>query len=291
MDEANEQKGIAFMQEAQKKLNSKGFMGGLFGGGSKVDEALELYSRAANSFKMAKKWGSAGNAFLEAANLHVKNGSRHDAANMYVDAANCFKKSDQNEAVNCLSKAIEIYTDMGRFTMAARHHISIAEIYETDVGDLEKAMQHYEQAADYYKGEESNSSANKCLLKVAQHAAQMDKFEKAIGIYEDIGNSALENSLLKYSAKEYFFKAAICHLCVDSLNAQQAIQKYEEKYPAFQDSRESKLIKTLIEHIEEQNVEGFSEAIKDYDTISRLDPWYTNMLLKVKKGMSESELC
>jgi hypothetical protein len=31
MDEANEQKGIAFMQEAQKKLNSKGFMGGLFG--------------------------------------------------------------------------------------------------------------------------------------------------------------------------------------------------------------------------------------------------------------------
>lgn len=101
----------------------------------------------------------------------------------------------------------------------------------------------------------------------------------------------MENSLLKYSAKEYFFKAAICHLCVDSLNAQQAIQKYEEKYPAFQDSRESKLIKTLIEHIEEQNVEGFSEAIKDYDTISRLDPWYTNMLLKVKKGMSESELC
>jgi alpha-soluble NSF attachment protein len=67
-----------------------------FSGGSKVDEALELYSRAANSFKMAKKWGSAGNAFLEAANLHVKNGSRHDAANMYVDAANCFKKSDQN---------------------------------------------------------------------------------------------------------------------------------------------------------------------------------------------------
>jgi alpha-soluble NSF attachment protein len=91
-----------------------------------------------------------------------------------------------SEAVNCLSKAIEIYTDMGRFTMAARHHISIAEIYETDVGDLEKAMQHYEQAADYYKGEESNSSANKCLLKVAQHAAQMDKFEKAIGIYEDV---------------------------------------------------------------------------------------------------------
>ena len=30
----------------------------------------------------------------------------------------------------------------------------------------EKAMQHYERSADYFKGEESNSSANKCMLKV-----------------------------------------------------------------------------------------------------------------------------
>lgn len=26
------------------------------------------------------------------------------------------------EAANCLSKAVDIYTDMGRFTMAAKHH-------------------------------------------------------------------------------------------------------------------------------------------------------------------------
>ena len=28
-------------------------------------------------------------------------------------------------------------------------------------------MQHYEKAADFFKGEESNSSANKCMLKVS----------------------------------------------------------------------------------------------------------------------------
>ena len=37
------------------------------------------------------------------------------------------------EAVNSLMKAIEVYTDMGKFTMAAKHHQSIAEIYETEV--------------------------------------------------------------------------------------------------------------------------------------------------------------
>jgi alpha-soluble NSF attachment protein len=39
---------------------------------------------------------------------------------------------------------------------------------------------------------------------------------------------------LKYSAKEYFFRAALCHLCIDLLNAQHAVQQYENMYPAFQ---------------------------------------------------------
>ena len=56
------------------------------------------------------------------------------------------------EAVSCLLKAIEIYTDMGRFSIAAKHHQTIAEIYETELADLDRAVQHYEQAADYFKG-------------------------------------------------------------------------------------------------------------------------------------------
>lgn len=61
-----------------------------------MEEAVECYQRAANMFKMAKKWGAAGNAFCEAANLHAKTGSKHDVATNYVDAANCYKKSDPN---------------------------------------------------------------------------------------------------------------------------------------------------------------------------------------------------
>lgn len=75
---------------------------------------------------------------------------------------------------------------MGRFTMAAKYHQNIAEIFETDGMDLEQAVQHYEQAADYFRGEESNSSANKCLLKVAQYAAQLENYDKAIQIYQQV---------------------------------------------------------------------------------------------------------
>ena len=102
-----------------------------------------------------------------------------------MDAANCYKKNDPKEAAASLQKvsfllvksqmlfvqkqllqAIDIYTDMGRFTIAAKHHETIAGIFESEVdiciqlqfqlrncfqsrifqcADLDKAMQHYEQ--------------------------------------------------------------------------------------------------------------------------------------------------
>uniref|UniRef100_A0A3Q2TPJ7 NSF attachment protein beta n=1 Tax=Fundulus heteroclitus TaxID=8078 RepID=A0A3Q2TPJ7_FUNHE len=247
-----EKEAIQLMADADKKVKSSGsFLGGMFGGGHhKVEEACEMYCRAANMFKMAKNW---------------------------------------SEAIKCLNAAIDIYTDMGRFTIAAKHHISTAEIYESELVDIEKAIAHYEQAADYYKGEESNSSANKCLLKVGAYCAQLEQYQKAIEIYEQVGASTMDNPLLKYSAKEYFFKAALCHFIVDELNAKIAVEKYEEMFPAFSDSRECKLLKKLLEAHEEQNCEAFTEAVKEFDSISRLDQWHTTLLLRIKKTIQGDE--
>lgn len=74
-------------------------------------------------FKMSKKWKEAGEAFCAAAELHGKAGSRHDAATNFVDASNCYKKSDPNESVSCLMKAIEIYT--GKKEIFHSHHVLI----------------------------------------------------------------------------------------------------------------------------------------------------------------------
>ena len=89
-----------------------------------------MYARAANLFKMAKKWGQAGNTFNTIAQHHVKAGSKHDAATNLIDAANCYRKTDPKEATTTFQKAIDIYTEMGRFTIAAKHHQTIAEICE-----------------------------------------------------------------------------------------------------------------------------------------------------------------
>ncbi|NWQ83218.1 SNAB protein, partial [Columbina picui] len=232
MDSAGkEREAVQLMAEAEKRVKgSHSFLRGLFGGNTRVEEACEMYTRAANMFKIAKNWSAAGNAFCQAAKLHMQLQSKHDSATSFVDAGNAYKKADPQEAINCLNAAIDIYTDMGRFTIAAKHHITIAEIYEAELVDIEKA------GLDC-------SSANKCLLKVAAYAAQLEQYQKAIEIYEQVGTNTMDNPLLKYSAKEYFFKAALCHFIVDELNAKLALEKYEEMFPAFTDSRECKLLK------------------------------------------------
>uniref|UniRef100_A0A8D2HI76 NSF attachment protein beta n=1 Tax=Urocitellus parryii TaxID=9999 RepID=A0A8D2HI76_UROPR len=290
MDNAGkEREAVQLMAEAEKRVKaSHSFLRGLFGGNTRIEEACEMYTRAANMFKMAKNWSAAGNAFCQAAKLHMQLQSKHDSATSFVDAGNAYKKADPQEAINCLNAAIDIYTDMGRFTIAAKHHITIAEIYETELVDIEKAIAHYEQSADYYKGEESNSSANKCLLKVAAYAAQLEQYQKAIEIYEQV--RILMIPVLMYHHQCLFFSIALLMSIKSdtdewSFLPQLALEKYEEMFPAFTDSRECKLLKKLLEAHEEQNSEAYTEAVKEFDSISRLDQWLTTMLLRIKKSI------
>jgi alpha-soluble NSF attachment protein len=112
-------------------------------------------------------------------------------------------------------------------------------------------------------------------------------------LYDDIlnelkiGTASIENALLKYGAKDHFFRAGLCHLCIDHLNCQQAIARYESILAAFTDSREANFLKQLAQSVDENNVENFTNTVKDYDNMSRLDNWCTTLLLRVKKTMNE----
>uniref|UniRef100_A0A4W4EET2 N-ethylmaleimide-sensitive factor attachment protein, alpha b n=1 Tax=Electrophorus electricus TaxID=8005 RepID=A0A4W4EET2_ELEEL len=288
-----EREAWALTAEADKKMKTSGSLfGTFFGSSSKAEEACDMYVRAANMFKMAKNWHAAGDAFRKAAKLRLRMQSKHDAAVHFIDAGNAYKKTDPQEAIQCLTRAIDIYTDMGRFTIAAKHHISVAEIYESELVDIDK----YGLPCNSVTGPCECcilsffcSAANKCLLKVATYAAQLEQYQKAIEIYEQVGTYCMDTTLLKYGAKDHFFRAALCHFCVDMLNAKLAVQRYEEMFPAFSDARECKLIKKLLDAHEEQDVAAYTDAVKEFDSITRLDQWQTTMLLRIKKTIKEED--
>jgi alpha-soluble NSF attachment protein len=150
--------------------------------------------------------------------------------------------------------------------------------------------------------------ANKHYLKVADLAALEGDYYKAIENYERIGRSSITNNLMKWSVKDYFLKAGICHLaskvCLDStapafvllltvlqdiVAANRALESYRDTDHTFASTREHQLLVDLVQAIEAGDQEAFSDKLFQYDQLSKLDKWKTTLLLRIKSNIEEAE--
>lgn len=284
-DASNEAKGNDWFDKGEKKIRSFS----LFNNGSKYEDAGDMFIKAANLFKMSKNWEKAALSFDRAADCNIKLGSKHEAASNYVNASICVKKINVAESIRYLKVAVELFTDEGRFSIAAKHQKEIAEMYEGEL-DYENSLQAYQSAAEFYDGEGSSSSAGSCLLKVAQLSAQLEKYERAIELYEQVAKTSLENNLLKWSVKEYFLRAGLCHLCSgDTVSARRAVEKYQEMDTSFSSQRECKFLEQLIADTENYDAEAFTAAVVDFDSVSKLDQWKTSILLRIKNSIKNED--
>lgn len=187
-------------------------------------------------------------------------------------------------------------------------------------------MEAYQTAADYYAGEESHSSANQCLLKVATFATTTKDYKKAIEIYEQarplrpasrgacrpgrrhtdatrtrtrhtgatptlaqVAMSSLESTLLKWSVKDYLLRAGCCHLATGETGAAtRALEKYSSMDVTFGGTREGQFLASMAQAFDDLDVDTFTDAIRDFDEISRLDAQKTSLLLEAKNLLKAS---
>ena len=325
-----EKRGLDLMAAAAKAL--KRFS--LFSATSKYEDAIDLFGKAANFFKMAKRWQSAGEAFVKCAECEMKLKSHHEAAAHFVEAAKMYSRVDPAEAISHYRQAIVMFCEIGRFTSAARHAEDIAALYETD-NNVEEALSYFQQAADYYSGEDATTKASKCLAKVAQYSATLDKYNEAVQVFERLGTECLDSNLLKFNAKRHFLHAGFCTLARGDLVAmRQALERYSELDYSFQGSREHQLLEKTTDAYENYDLDAFSDTLSvpfavyrglrtcdppplgvclrsmrlmpvyficcdppthpkpmprySYDKISKLNPWETGVLLKVKQAIEAS---
>ena len=247
---------------------------------------MDLYKQAANAYKMSKQLEAAGRAFQRQAECHLNLNSKHEAASAYQSAATCFMKINAGEAINSLSRAVELFVDEGRFGPAAKHEQQMGELLE-EQGDMESALGHFQTAADYFEGEGQNSAASKVKLKIADYLALSEKYPGAIEMYEETAIAYLANNLLKWSAKDLFFKAAVCHLCSeDIVAAKRALDRYQDLDVTFGQQRECKFLLKIVESCEAYDADGMAMALRQYNDITPLDNWKTTLLLRVKNSIS-----
>ncbi|ORZ02897.1 soluble NSF attachment protein [Syncephalastrum racemosum] len=284
----SEQQARDLIAQAQKKLKSWSFIGP----SNKYEDAAELYEKAGNMFKLAQQWTNAGDAFKEAAKLFQRaGGANFDGSRAYENAAKCYKRNDPHAAVASLREAITLDHEGGNFRQAARHFQEVAELYENELNDSKGAYDAYEKAADLFSADDSPAMANKCFLKVAEIAADLEMYEVAIEKFERVASAAVDDNLLKWSLKEYFFKAALCHMCTeDTVRSRQALSSYCGMDMSFESTREYQMLKGVLDAIDNDDVDQFTQAVYDYDKLTRLDSWKTSILLKIKKSMDQDDL-
>ncbi|KAI4356103.1 hypothetical protein L6164_000149 [Bauhinia variegata] len=277
-------KGQEFEKKAEKKINGWTLFS------SKYEDAAELYEKSANSFKLAKSWDRAGSVFIKLSNCHMKLDSKHEAANAYVDAAHCYKKTSTKGAISCLDQAVNIYTEMGRHSMAAKYCKEIGELYQQDQ-DIENAILYFERAAEFFDLGNATTSANQCNLKVAQFSAQHQRYQKAIEIFEEIAQQSLNNNLLKYGVRGHLLNAGLCQLCRGDIVAiTNCLERYQDLDPTFSRTREYRFLADLAAAIDEEDVGKFTSVVKEYNSISSLDAWKTTLLLRVKDALKAKEM-
>jgi len=299
LSQAQKTKGDTFLKEAESTLSKSTWFASSTE--RKYEDAAESFTRAANAYKVGGWNDEAGNAYKRAAELYKdKLNSLGEASKCLSDAGGCFQKGNSVEAVGCYRSAVTLLCDAGRLNQAAKLSKQVAEIFEndgTEDGDgggdaITAAIASYEQAAELFEMEQAKSQASTCLQKVAElcsGALHPPELLRAAEIYESLGKQCLESNLLKYNAKTHFLHAVMCHLANgDSIGASQAFARFDSLDYTFGESREGKFSKQLVDCVEDFDPEGFATACFEYDRISKLDPWKTSMLVKVKRSIEDS---
>lgn len=193
------------------------------------------------------------------------------------------------ESAQCLNKAAEYFTELGRLSIAAKHFKDMAEIFE-EQAEIPEAIIFYTKAADLYAGEEVTSTANNCKLKVASLSAQVEDYTTAIQLFNEVALSSLDSNLLKYSVKGYLLQAGLCVLCsADGVGIANFIDRAVETDATFEDTREHKLLVDLAACMEEGDVPKYTSTVQEFDSMSRLDQWKTTLLLRAKKRCAARE--
>jgi len=114
------------------------------------------------------------------------------------------------------------------------------------------------------------------LAQLSTHTAIIFRHQKETELFEEIARKSINNNLLKYSVRGILLKAGICQLCRgDPVAINNSLERYQDIDPTFSGTREYKLLADLAASIDEGDVAKFTDAVKEFDSMTRLDPWKT----------------
>ena len=201
---SNSKSAAQLMAEANKKAKSAGgFFQRMLGNGSTAsDDARTLYVQAGHAGKAEGDYPTSVEAYKRALDMSSED---FEKAQMYEAMASSYKMFDVPQAVPALTRAAELHMSQGKWTMASQTLEKVAELYE-QMNDLENMMKCLKEAHRFLKQEGQKAGANRVQKKMAETLALQHEFMRAQQEYEEMAEKTKDDPLLKYGAKDYWFR-------------------------------------------------------------------------------------
>lgn len=207
-----------------------------------------------------------------------------EIAHEYIKLAELQEKIDNTLAIKSYLQAINLFSNQGEFNRRQKYLMKVAKLYDTN-GDKDLALKYYCDAVD------SDVDPNKARIEIARINAEQKNYNIATTTYEIVMKDYADNSLLKFSSKEYFLKCVLCGICWMGLDYKKTFDEYVQSYVIFQNTMEFNLLDKIFLSLETSDADIFHTALVDYDGIKHFDDLNTNLLLHIKnKVLLKDEL-
>lgn len=203
------------VQKAEQKLKAGGC--GCFADSldKKSEQALKHYQIALVIFQREKQYLDAGKCFEEVAFIKQRLGEPND--DDFQEAAYCYSFVDKSKSIKVLENSVKKYQNEGKFQKAGEIFNKMAQYYEEEK-DYKTCALFYDKAAENYSLSRNHASKEReCRLKYADISIinSLGDWKSYVEIYQNIGKQYLIEPMLKYNAKDMFFKIVCLYILYD----------------------------------------------------------------------------
>jgi len=272
-------------EEAEKKLTKFS----LFTSKEEIREkSRDKLLQAATLFKTCENWAAAGKAYRRAAELSTQNKSEIDFAEDMLNAGSMLRKAGDPTFEDALATVVDLYDKNGKYGQASKVCQTLAEAKGPNSENW------FRRAIQYLRNEGSRMTANELVAKMVAQQVEAGNYDLARKEYERLGREYLDEHLTRGSAKKYLFLALLCKIAtITSTNLLEGIEALQDQFREYQDldpqftelTREHMLVRQIIEALENEDEEQYTDAYMEYDSIVPLDLMKKKLLLRGKMAL------
>ena len=197
------------------------------------------------------------------------------------------KNLDINKGIEYYNNALNLYIDKGEIKYICKLKEKMADYYKTQ-NNYTKALELFLELKDL--SEDNKYFYNKICKTLFEIYLKLQKYEEAYKLYNNLIINYDINSLIsRLALNETIFHALLCYILIDEALIENKLNLYNEINISFDNSRQNKFIKNLINSIHSKDLEMFNNLINDYDSISKFNNIEVNLLLQIKQKLEKDE--